>query len=83
MISKLFVPLIPDKVGNVLLQFNTVIWISRSTVPISTPFLYSETRTAITVTSRFCGVMQISPVAGLNDTAGEDVSGSVALNGGI
>src|SRR5690349_20678169 len=51
-IEKLFVPLIPVSEGKLFAQFMTVICMSRSTVPMRTPFLYSLTNTAITVTSR-------------------------------
>ena len=70
--------LIPPSVGRILLHVVTVTCISLSTLPINTSFLYSWTNTAITVTSRLVGVIQISPVSGLKLTAGLDDNGEVA-----
>ena len=80
---KTFVPLIPVNDGRLFEQFITVNCKSLSTLPIKTPFLYSSTITAITVTSSACGVRQMSPVALLNAVTGDEFNGLFALYGAI
>ena len=77
---KLDEPLIPVAVGNRLgLQILVRNCISRTTLPMSTPFRYSRTRIAVTPISPFTvGNMLISPVTELMLTAGLDVSGWLA-----
>ena len=56
-------PFIPLAVGNALLQGYVQTSISRTTLPIHMPFLYSLTSIAITPTSTAVGFMSMSPFA--------------------
>ena len=80
-VEKFEVPFIPVAVGNKLVPQSFIQnCISRITLPINTPALYSFTNTAHTATcpSRV-GNIVISPVDALIATGGADVSQFVAL----
>jgi hypothetical protein len=79
-VEKTPVPLIPEAEGRKFkLQVVVRNCISRITLPIRTPFLYSLIKIAATpISLLLVGVMLISPVVEFRLTAGEDVNGLLA-----
>jgi len=79
-VAKIFVPLIPEAIGNKF-GLHTLVknCMSRITLPIRTPFLYSRTRIAVTPISPFTvAFMLMSPLLEFKLTAGLDDKGDAA-----